>query len=102
MKFMVILTADDSASDYAPQSEKDRVLNAHMEVIRQLEARKKFITSGRLRPSKEAKTVRIKDGAPVVLDGPFCETKEVLGGYYVIDCDSMDEAVGWAKKMPHF
>ncbi len=102
MQFMIILTADADAADYAPQAEKDRVYNAHMAVIGQLEAQKKFVSSGRLRPSKEARTVRIRDGEPVVLDGPFCETKEVIGGYYVIDCDSMDEAVEWARKMPHF
>lgn len=44
----------------------------------------------------------MKHGKPTVIDGPFSETKEAVGGYYVIDCESMEEAIGWAKKMPHF
>ncbi len=102
MKFMIILTADAEASDYAPQAEKDRVYNAHMEVVRELESKKKLISSMRLRPSKEAVTIRSKNGKSVSVDGPFSETKEVLGGFYVIDCESRDEAVEWATKMPHF
>jgi hypothetical protein len=102
MKFMLMLTQDAGAWDREPQAEKDRVYNLHMRVVRQLEEQKKLVDSRRLRPSIEAKTVRVKDGRPVAVDGPFSETKEVLGGYYVIECGSMEEAIDWAKKMPHF
>jgi hypothetical protein len=47
-----------------------------------------------------AKTVRIRNGETIVTDGPFAETKEVLGGYYLIDVETMDEAVAWAAKIP--
>lgn len=47
-----------------------------------------------------ATTVRVADGAKTVHDGPFIETKEVIGGYYIVDVDTLDDALEWAKKMP--
>jgi len=49
---------------------------------------------------KTAKTVRVRDGETIVTDGPFAELKENLGGYYVFECDSIDEACTWAAKIP--
>lgn len=102
MKFLLLLTQDGAAWQREPQAEKDRTFNEHMKVYAELEARKKLVDSIRLRPSAEAKTVRMKAGKRVAVDGPFCETKEQIGGLYVIECDSMDEAIAWAMKMPHF
>ena len=102
MKFLILLTQDGAAWESEPQSEKDRTFNEHMKVYGELEAQKKLLDSRRLRPSADAKTVRLKGGKKIVLDGPFCETKEQIGGYYLIECASMDEAIDWAKKMPHF
>ena len=102
MKFMILLSQDADAWEREPQSEKDRVYNEHMKVVGHLQAEKKLVDSRRLRPSAEAKTVRMRNGKHVVVDGPFCETKEQIGGFYLIECDSMEEALEWAKKMPHF
>jgi hypothetical protein len=53
-----------------------------------------------LRPTHTATTVRVRNGKPVATDGPFAETKEQLGGYYLIDVKNLDEAVHWAAKCP--
>ncbi len=54
-----------------------------------------------LQPSATATTVRIQEsGEPIVSDGPFAETKEQLGGYYLLDCEDLDDAIAWAKKIP--
>ena len=54
-----------------------------------------------LQPPDTATTVKIEEsGDPIVSDGPFAETKEQLGGYYLLDCKDLDEALGWAKKLP--
>ena len=53
-----------------------------------------------LHPTQSAKTVRLRDGEQLVTDGPFAETKEQLGGYYVIDVETEEEALRWAAKMP--
>ena len=54
-----------------------------------------------LQPSATATTVKIRaEGEPIVSDGPFAETKEQLGGYYLLDCKDLDEALAWAKRIP--
>jgi hypothetical protein len=54
-----------------------------------------------LQPSSTATTVRIQEaGDPIVSDGPFAETKEQLGGYYLLDCKDLDDALAWAKRIP--
>ena len=53
-----------------------------------------------LEPTSSATTVRVRDGERVLTDGPFAETKEQLGGFYLLECDSLDEAIGWAAKIP--
>ena len=54
----------------------------------------------RLRPTSDATTVRVKDGKTQVLDGPYAETKEQLGGYYMIDVPDLDAALSWAARCP--
>lgn len=53
-----------------------------------------------LEPSSTATTIRRQDGKLVTLDGPFAETKEQLAGYYILDCNNLDEAISWAAKLP--
>ena len=56
--------------------------------------------SNRLQPSSAATTVRVADGKPQVLDGPYADTKEQLGGYYLIDVPDLDAAIAWAARCP--
>ena len=58
------------------------------------------MTADRLQPIAAATTVRIRNGETLVTDGPFAETKEQLGGYYVLECDNIDEALTYAAKIP--
>ena len=59
-----------------------------------------FKAGDRLQPTTTATTVRKEGGRPLVLDGPFAETKEQLAGYYILDCENLDEAIAWAAKIP--
>lgn len=59
-----------------------------------------LVDSGPLRPSATATTIRVRDGEPLVTDGPFAELKEEIGGYYVLDCADLDEALQWAATIP--
>ena len=54
----------------------------------------------RLRPTTAATTVRVRDGKTLITDGPFAETKEQLGGFYILDCKDLDEAIEYAAKIP--
>ena len=58
------------------------------------------VGSAHLQPVAMATTVRVADGDTLVTDGPFAETKEILGGYYIVDVPTLDEALKWAAKMP--
>ena len=60
----------------------------------------KLVTADRLQGTSAATTVRIRNGETLVTDGPFAETKEQLGGYYVLDCENIDEALEYAAKIP--
>jgi hypothetical protein len=53
-----------------------------------------------LQPTSTATTVRVRDGETVTTDGPFAETKEQLGGFYLFECDNLDQAIEWAAKVP--
>jgi hypothetical protein len=65
-----------------------------------LQARGIWVTGDQLAPPRRARTVRVRDGKKVVTDGPFAETKEILGGFDIIECDSLDEAVDIAAAHP--
>jgi hypothetical protein len=59
-----------------------------------------MLTNGRLQGVDTATTVRIRDGETVISDGPFAETKEYLGGFYLVDCPDLDAALAYAARMP--
>jgi hypothetical protein len=59
-----------------------------------------LVDSSPLMPSETARTVRVRDGEMLLTDGPFAEIKEHLGGYYVLDCSSIDEAAKWSATIP--
>jgi hypothetical protein len=65
-----------------------------------LRAQGKLVSANELQPVGTATTVRVRDGRTLVTDGPFAETKEQLGGYYLIDAADLDEALQWAARIP--
>jgi hypothetical protein len=101
MTFLLMLTDIPGEWDRLPATEQERILTEHGVVERELRAQKKFVGSYRLRPPDEARTVRLLPGGErTVAAGPFTDGKEVMGGYYVIDCDTIEEAIGWARRIP--
>jgi hypothetical protein len=101
MKYLLMITDIDGKWDTVPPAEQEGIFARHNELLSALRAERKLVTSYRLRPPREARTVHLTPGdGRSVTDGPFAETKEVMGGFYVVDADSMDEAIGWAKRIP--
>ncbi|HXW84604.1 MAG TPA: YciI family protein [Candidatus Binataceae bacterium] len=100
MKFMLLIM-NDPKIPLVSEAEMPALLAQFQKVGADLEAARKLVHSSRLRPPQEAKTVRNPRGAkPVVVDGPFSEAKETVGGYFVLECASEAEAVEWAQKFP--
>ena len=100
MKFMLMIMTDEKAEAALPPAELDKIIAQHIAVTRELRDAGKWVWANRLRFSDAATTIRIKDGSPMVLDGPFAESKEALGGFYLIEAASKQEAIEWAKKLP--
>jgi hypothetical protein len=99
MRFMLLVNSDKSAPP--PQkAEMEAIIQGHERFGAELHAAGKMVHGERLRPDEETSRVRLKGGHRQVTDGPFTETKEVLGGFYLIECDDMKEAIEWAKKIP--
>ena len=78
----------------------DAMIQGHMRFGEELRATGKMVEAERLRPDSDASRVRVKAGHRQVMDGPFAETKEALGGFYLIEAATKEEAVEWAKKIP--
>jgi hypothetical protein len=96
--FLVYTREADLAEGSAEDTEKLRA--AHFAVMDETQRRGIFRRAEPLQPVATATTIRIVDGKPLILDGPFAETKEQLGGYYILDCRDLDEAIAWAAKIP--
>jgi hypothetical protein len=86
--------------DAAEQAEREKVTPALVELNRSLREAGLLVGVQRLRSSETATSVRVRDGETHITDGPFAVTKEVLAGYYVLECADLDEALKHAARMP--
>ena len=100
MEYVLLIYGDERASESVPREQMTEIINAYMAYTQALRDAKILVASNRLRPTSAATTVRTTDGQTKVLDGPFAETKEQLGGYYLIDVPDLDAALSWAKRCP--
>jgi hypothetical protein len=100
MEYMLLIYNDERAAESVPREQMTEIVNAYMAYTQALREAKVWVASNRLKPTSAATAVRITDGQTKVLDGPFAETKEQLGGYYLIDVPDLDAALSWAKRCP--
>lgn len=84
----------------AEQAEREAEMPLWLELNESLREAGLLVATGRLRPVETATTVRVRDGETELTDGPFAVTKEVLGGYYVLECRDLDEALEQAARIP--
>ncbi len=100
MRYMLLIRSDDKTQPPPPKAEMEAMIQGHTRFGSELHAAGKMVMGERLRPDGDASRVRFKAGQRQVMDGPFTETKEALGGFYLIESNSKQEAVEWAKKIP--
>ena len=100
MRYMLLICADEKTEAAVPEAEMSAIVQGHRRFAEELRAAGKMVVGGRLRPDAEASRIRLKAGQRQVIDGPFAETKEALGGFYLIECDTRQEALEWARKIP--
>jgi hypothetical protein len=101
MKYAILIYGDETAGADVPPDQLQQVMDAWWGLEGELQKQEGLRLAGEaLQPTSTATSVRIKDGSATMTDGPFAETKEQLGGFYLLDCKDLDEAIEWAKKMP--
>jgi hypothetical protein len=83
-----------------PEDERNHWYGQYMAFTNELRESGAFVAADQLQPTASATTVTVRHGETLTTDGPFAETKEALGGYYLIDVASEDEAISWAAKIP--
>ena len=100
MRYMFLVYSRERDFAEASAADREQVRAGHWAVMDETKRRGVFEAGEPLQPTATATTVRYENGKPLVLDGPFAETKEQLAGYYILDCSNLDEAIEWAKKIP--
>jgi hypothetical protein len=97
MKYMLLLYGDEHALD---DSERQQCYVDSALLARQLDTTGQFVATAPLHPTSTATSVRVRDGKRLVTDGPFAETREQLGGFFLIDAKDLDEAIAIAARIP--
>ena len=99
MRFMLLLYGDESGRETVTPERWQEVIRAHTDFTQRLREAGAFVDAAPLEPTTAARSLRFTGGKPLVVDGPFAETKEQLGGYYLIEAASLDDAVRWAESL---
>ncbi len=99
MRYMMLIYTKETESGPTPE-EAAQIKAAHYTVIQEATRKGVFQGAEPLAPTTTATTVRVQNGKSLITDGPFAETKEQLAGYYILDCENLDEAIEWAARIP--
>jgi hypothetical protein len=99
MRYMMLVYSTEPPDGLRP-AEAEQIRAGHWQVMDEATRKGVLVGAEPLAPIATATTVRVQNGKTLVTDGPFAETKEHLAGYYIIECENLDEAVEWAAKIP--
>ena len=97
MKYLLLIYLDEQSLS---ESEREECYEESSQLARDLDAKGKYLAAAPLYPTSTATSVRVRDGKKLVTDGPFAETREQLGGYFLVDAKDLDEALAIAGQIP--
>jgi hypothetical protein len=100
MQYLLLCCIEEARWEAIPESERDRIMEEYGKWARELKQSGRLLSGAKLDLCASAVTVRKQGDKPVLVDGPYAETKEQLGGYHVIECEDRDEAVSIALRIP--
>lgn len=100
MRYLLLINTDESVEANRSDEENEAVMGAYYAFTNELRESGSFVGGEALQPTSTATTVRVRNGQILTTDGPYAETKEQLGGYYLIEAADLDEAISWAAKIP--
>jgi hypothetical protein len=100
MRYLITIYGDESGwADTTPEQASE-MMAAYGALGAAMKEAGVILGGEGLQPSSTATTVKVRNGETITTDGPFAETREQLGGYYLLDCKDLDEAIGWAARIP--
>ena len=100
MKYMLLVHHDEEIFGTFSETKRQQMLEESVQLTHQLHAKGKYLSASPLHPASTAAVVRVRDGKSFVTDGPFIETREQIAGYFLIEANSLDEAIGIAARIP--
>ena len=100
MKYLLLCYDDEQAWARAGHAALEQAMGEAVQLAHDLDAKGQYRLAAPLHPAATAATVRVRDGKRLVTDGPFAETREVLGGFYLVDVNTLDEAIEIAARHP--
>jgi hypothetical protein len=100
MKYAFTIYVDEAQRESASDEDRQATTQAYGELTQEMQEKGVLLAGEGLYPTPTATTVRVRDDERSVTDGPFAETKEQLGGFYVLDCKDLDDAIDWAARIP--
>src|SRR5688572_19743544 len=100
MKYILLVHHDEESFRKRPEAERQQMLQESVQLAQQLNSSGHYLAAAPLRPSSETVCVRVRDGKPLLTDGPFAETREQLGGYFLINARDKQEAIRIAARIP--
>jgi hypothetical protein len=99
-QYMLLIYGDENAWQGFSEDERNAFMGEYTAYTDELRQAGAFVAADALQPTGTATTVRVREAEQLLTDGPYAETKEQLGGYYIVDVESLDEAIQWAAKIP--
>jgi hypothetical protein len=101
MKYLLMIYSDEVADEAKSASQKQAEMQGYFSFTDEVRKANVYRAGEALHSTSTATTVRVRAGKIGATDGPFAETKEQLGGFYLLECENLDEAIQWAAKIPH-
>ena len=100
MKYMLLIYHEEQAWNGHTEAEHQEIYREYRQLIQELQSSGKYLTGDQLQPTTTASSVRVRDGKQMVTDGPFAETREQVGGFFMIEANDLAEATRIAARIP--
>jgi hypothetical protein len=100
MKYMLLIYHDEQTWNSHTEAERERIYAEYRQLIEELQSNGQYLAGDQLQPTPTASSVRVRDGKPMITDGPFAETREQIGGFFMIEAKDQNEANRIAGRIP--
>jgi hypothetical protein len=100
LEYLALIYADEGAWESLQEADRSSIYERYMAFARDAREAGVLVAGDELAATADATTVRVRDGQVAVTDGPYAEAKEALGGYFLLECASLDDALDWAARIP--